>query len=149
MVQYILENPNFAYYDNIESIKQEKAFTKCEIISIPAKYDIKPMTFAFQKNSPYLPLFDFFMLQMEENGINDQILMKYKSPPQFCPDRSGLPVDMYSFFTLFLILAAGIALSLILLPLEYCVTKMFKVDISRFYERIAKSGWGKGKGEGG
>ena len=134
MVQYILENPNFAYYDNIAAIEQEDAFTKCKIISIPAKYDIKPMTFAFQKDSPYLPLFDNFMLQMEEKGINDQILRKYKPPPQFCPDRSGLPVDMKSCFTLFLILIAGFALSFILLPLEYFVTKMFKVDISRFYE---------------
>ena len=41
---------------------------------------------------------------------------------------------MKSCFTLFLILIAGFALSFILLPLEYFVTKMFKVDISRFYE---------------
>ena len=135
MVQFLLENPNFAYYDNIEAIKQEDAFTKCEIIAIPAKYDIKPMTFAFQKDSPYLPLFDFYMLQMEEKGINDQILANYKSPPQYCPDRSGLPVDMKSCFTLFLILLAGIAVSFILLPLEYFVTKIFQVDISQFYER--------------
>ncbi len=64
-------------------------YQKCEIIALPAKYQFKPLAFGFQKNSPYLPIFNFFMRQMKENGVMDKILEQYKIAKQVCPDYSG------------------------------------------------------------
>ena len=49
----------------------------------------KPNAFAFQKDSPYLKLFNYYLNAMEEKGLTHQIKEKYKKLPQHCPDKSG------------------------------------------------------------
>ena len=50
------------------------------------KYDFKPYTYGFQKDSPFLPMFNYYINEMKEKGILQQILAKYKPSPQICPD---------------------------------------------------------------
>ena len=61
-------------------------FAKCKIIATPAKLDFKPYAFGFQKDSPFLPLFDHYLNEMKEKGSLKQIQEKYAPPTQICAD---------------------------------------------------------------
>ncbi len=95
------------------------SFVKCDLIHIPGKYDIKPLSFAFQKDSPYLSLFNFYLNHMVEKGQIDRIGMKYDRESQMCTDYSGKALGMESCFTAFLLLTLAFCLCLlVLLPFE-------------------------------
>jgi hypothetical protein len=64
------------------------------LIDIPGKYDFKPYSFGFQKNSPYLGLFDFYLNQLKEKGTMQQIIQEYVAKTPECPDYSGNPLGM-------------------------------------------------------
>ena len=72
-------------------------FVKCEIIRIPAKYDPQRFAYGFQKDSPFLDLFNFYLKKLREQGSYSQILKKYQSQPQVCPDNSGKSLGMFIF----------------------------------------------------
>ena len=93
-------------------------YSNCEIIAIPSKYDFKPYAYGFQKNSPYLKMFNFFLKSMIEKGALKQILNKYEARPQVCPDLNGLPLGFDSCFTAFLALLAGLAGGILLILVE-------------------------------
>ena len=76
----------------------------CEVIVIPAKYDFKPYAYGFQKDSPYLGLFNHYLKEMREKGALKKILNKWESGGQVCPDMSGKPLGFASSFTAFLVL---------------------------------------------
>ena len=61
-------------------------YTTCEIVAIQGKYDFKPFALGFQKDSPFLPMFNFYLNEMKEKGSLKQILAKYEPSPQICPD---------------------------------------------------------------
>ena len=64
----------------------------CKVIAIPAKYDYKPYAYGLQKDSPYLGLFNYYLKEMREKGALKQILNKFESGEQVCPDMSGQPL---------------------------------------------------------
>ena len=51
---------------------------------IPAKYDSKPYAYPFQKDSPYLGVFNYYLNEMREKGSLKQIQKKYDPPDQVC-----------------------------------------------------------------
>ena len=51
-----------------------------------------------------MEIFNYFLQEMKEKGIIKQILEKYKSGPQVCPDMSGQPLGINNSFTAFLLL---------------------------------------------
>jgi len=57
-------------------------FANCEIVAIPAKYDYKPYGWGFQKDSPNLEMFNFYLDEMREKGAMKQIFVKYDPPNQ-------------------------------------------------------------------
>ena len=57
-------------------------FSNCEIVAIPAKYDFKPYGWGFQKDSPFLEMFNYYLDEMREKGANKQIFVKYNPPIQ-------------------------------------------------------------------
>ena len=65
---------------------------------------VKLQAYAFQKDSPYLELFNYFLQEMKEKGALKQILEKYEGGKQVCPDMSGKPIGINSSFTAFLLL---------------------------------------------
>ena len=79
-------------------------YTSCEVIAIPGKFALTPFGYGFQKNSPYLGLFNYFLHEMREKGVLKEILVKYESAAQVCPDLSGKPLGINSSFTAFLLL---------------------------------------------
>ena len=69
------------------------------------KMDYTSITWGFQKYSPYLPLFNYHLKKMEEQGSLQKHLKKFQSPPQVCPDGAGKPIGFNSSLTAFLLFA--------------------------------------------
>ena len=94
------------------SFSAHQEYLDCEIIALPARYDFKPYAYGFQKDSPYLGLFNYYLKKMIESGSMHQILTKYESRGQICPDMSGQAIGFPSCFTAFLALLFGFVCSL-------------------------------------
>ena len=43
-------------------------YLDCDVTVIPAKYDFKPYAYGFQKDSPYLGLFNHYLKELREKG---------------------------------------------------------------------------------
>ena len=63
-------------------------------------------------------MFNFYLKEMKEKGSLNQILTKYESPPQVCPDYSGKPLGFGAVFTAFGLLILGAAFALIVFIVE-------------------------------
>jgi hypothetical protein len=107
------------------------AYINCEIVATPGKYDFKPQAMGFQKDSPFLPLFNYYINEMIEKGSLKQIEVKYEPPPQICPDYSGKSLGVGSVFAAFGVLFCGFGISLILVGLEK-LTQAFGMKWSIF-----------------
>ena len=79
-------------------------YLACDVIALPENSGLNTESYAFQKNSPYMEIFNYFLQEMKEKGVTKQILEKYKSAPQVCPDMSGQPLGINNSFTAFLLL---------------------------------------------
>jgi hypothetical protein len=106
------------YNEKLYHFRSMQQYTDCKMIVIPAKYNFKPYAYGFQKDSPYLPMFNYYLKEMREKGSLKQILDKYESPPQVCPDYNGKPLGFGAVFTAFGILAFGVVLGIVLFALE-------------------------------
>jgi hypothetical protein len=104
--------------------------------SIPSKYDFKPYAYGFQKDSPYLGLFNHYLKEMKERGTLKKILNKYESQPQICPDSSGLPLGFDNCFTAFMAWIVRVVIGLVLLLIELCSrrTKGLNLKCMKIYE---------------
>ena len=87
-------------------------------MATPAKYDFKPYAYGFQKDSPFLPLFNYYLNEMKEKGSLKQIQVKYEPPPQICPDYSGKSLGVGSVFAAFGVLFFGAGIAVILFGFE-------------------------------
>jgi hypothetical protein len=94
------------------------------LIAIPSKYDFKPLAYGFQKDSPYLDLFNYMIKEFKVKGTYDKIAVNYESQPQTCPDSSGQPLGFDSCIILFLIILAGFSACICLLFIE-CMLHYF------------------------
>ena len=109
--------------DITTSSRNYEEYVSCQLIAIPARYDYKPYAYGFQKDSPYLPIFNHYIKAMQEKGSLDQILEKYAPATQFCPDLTGKALGFNSCISAFLVLVGGAAIGLILLAIELCSRK--------------------------
>ena len=87
-------------------------------MATPGKYSFKDLAYGFQKDSPFLPLFDYYLNEMKEKGCLKKIQVKYETPPQVCPDYSGKSLGVASVFTAFGVLFVGVGIAVILFGLE-------------------------------
>ena len=94
------------------------AYINCKIVATPAKYDFKPYAYGFQKDSPFLPLFNYYLNEMKEKGSLKQIQVKYEPPSQICPDYNGKSLGFSSVFAAFGLLVSGFGFAVILFGLE-------------------------------
>jgi hypothetical protein len=107
------------------------AYINCKILVTPGKYNVKQLAYGFQKDSPFLPLFDYYLNEMREKGSLKQIQVKYEPPPQICPDYSGKALGVSSVFSGFGVLFSGVGIALILFGLEK-LTQSFGMKWSIF-----------------
>ena len=78
---------------------------------LPSKPYTKPFAWAFQKNSPYLKLFNHHLQIMEEMGTLQKLHQKYKPPSQVCIDQAGSPISFKSCLTAFLALSGWLIIN--------------------------------------
>ena len=100
-------------------------------MATPGKYDFKSVAFGFQKDSPFLPLFNYNLNRMREKGSLKQIQVKYEPPPQVCPDYSGKSLGVRSVFSAFGVFFFGVGIAFILFGLEK-LTQSFGMKWSIF-----------------
>jgi hypothetical protein len=100
-------------------------------VATPENYDFKPYAYGFQKDSPFLPLFDYYLNEMKEKGSLKQIQVKYEPPPQICPDYSGKSLGFGSVFAAFGVLFLGVGIAMILFVIEK-LTQAFGMKWSIF-----------------
>jgi len=117
-VRYIIDNDDVSYYDNYFSLRTFDEYARCEIKAIKAKYDVKPLAMGFQKGSPFLDLFNYYLKEMRETGALDQIMKKYDSGPQVCEDYSGKPLGFGSVSAAFAIMIVAMIFVLTVFLLE-------------------------------
>ena len=103
---------------SIHSSRGFEEFQTCKIIALPAKYNIQPYAMVFQKDSPYLPLFNHYVNEMREKGALQQIMKHYQPDPQDCGDDTGRPLGFNNCITAFLVPIAGMILAMILFLIE-------------------------------
>ena len=101
-------------------------------MAIPSRISKISLAFGFQKNSPYLAIIDYYLKEMKEKGLSEQILAKYDPGDQICPDSSGQPIGFDSCFTAFLALIGGLGLGLILFLIEFMAPN---VSLLQMYDR--------------
>ena len=107
------------------------AYIYCKIVTTQGKYNYEPTAYGFQKDSPFLPLFNYYLNVIKEKGNVEQILRKYEPPPQICPDYSGKALGVSSVFSGFGVLFSSIGIALILFGLEK-LTRSFGIKWSIF-----------------
>ena len=98
-------------------------FKNCEIVVTEGKYFLRPYAWAFQKHSPYLAAFNFYLQEFIEKGTWNQILGSYEPLPQVCPDMNGKPLEWPNVFTAFLFLIGGAVLALLCFAFEFVVPR--------------------------
>ncbi len=70
-----------------------------------------PVAFAFQRRSPYVPLFDAKMLKLKQSGEVDKVMDKYLNLKDnvVCDDSSFTTIGYQHIFSAFVLLATGVA----------------------------------------
>jgi hypothetical protein len=100
-----------------DSSKEE--YKSCDIIDTKSQYFQVQYAWPFQKYSPYLDIFNFYIKGYKEKGIFGALSNRYQSSSPVCPDPSGMPIEFPNCFTAFLALMAGMAVSFLLMILEF------------------------------
>ena len=100
-------------------------------MAIPGKYDFKPFAYGFQKDSPFLPLVNYYLHEMKEKGSLKKIQVKYEPSPQICPDYNGKSLGVNSVFAAFGVLFFGVGTAMIFFGLEK-LTQSFGMNWSIF-----------------
>lgn len=114
-------------------------YQNCEVAIIPKILHKEHISFGFQKDSPYLPLFNYQIQIMQENGVFDQIFEKYKVQKQECPGPS-LSLGFENCITAFFPIIVGLVISLILFVVEFHPNSWTKLSIFlNYYNQTEQS----------
>ena len=95
---------NFSHFFVPIFNRRSPEYLACEVIALGEKTGFKDVAYAFQKDSPYLEIFNYFIRELREKGAKKQILEKYKGRGQVCPDMSGQPLEINTSFSAFILL---------------------------------------------
>ena len=94
-------------------------YESCEVVIVPYIVDtILGGGWLFPKDSPYLPIMEYYVSILLEGGIYERIKSSYydsDGKAQSCPVFDGTPIGPHKVFSLFGIMIIGIILSLTLL----------------------------------
>ena len=90
----------------------------CDVIDIPQAIAKIKTGFPFQKNSPYLKIFNRKIKDLKEKGILSKIINKHRLTPRNCQTSSATTIDVEDCFTAYLIWACGLVLGLLFLMVE-------------------------------
>ncbi len=82
LADLVLDHPQYALYDNYFAVETYPAYADCRIIAVPERHDTKPYAYGFQRDSPFLGPFNYYLKQLREKGATKKILDEYQVRPQ-------------------------------------------------------------------
>ena len=85
-IRVLNHTSKIALFTDTTMVMQTEQYASCKIIATPMQGDRKPSAFGFQKDSPYLDLFNFYLKEMQEKGAIGEILKDIM--PQNCRNYS-------------------------------------------------------------
>ena len=103
--------------------RASQQYLDCEITPLRQKYEYKPYAFAFQTDSPYLGLFNYYINRLRENGALERTKNEIEPSPQECPDQTGKALGMKNCFGAFLVMMSGFGAGLVVLIFESFMKK--------------------------
>ena len=101
--------------------RSTKEYQDCKIVVTEGKYFKRPYAWTFQKHSPYLDIFNFYIQEKIQKGQWNAVINRYQAQPQVCPDLSGMPIEFANCFTAFLCLIGGAFCGIVFLSIEYAL----------------------------
>ena len=109
---------SFRYFQNVFRTIQE--LKQCDIIEVKSNGPILNVfrSFAFKKDSPYVNLFNHHLKNFLYNGLIPRTIMRHNAFVQNCPKPETKSIGYQKCLVAFLPMAAGIAISLVLLVFE-------------------------------
>ncbi len=92
----------------------------CQIRAAPPRYLSNSVTFAFQKGSPYVPLFNAKILTLKQSGEVQKMIDKYLNTKAdvTCSHSSFTPIGYQNIFSAFVLLLGGVVAGWIILFVE-------------------------------
>ena len=90
----------------------------CEVINVPSKFNINQYAFGFQKDSQYLPIFNYYLKLLDQQGTFHKLYSKYQVLPQNCQGSGGNAIGFESTLTAFLAFILGMIFGMVLLIIE-------------------------------
>ena len=96
-------------------------------MEVPYEFATTKTGFSFPKNSPYLQLFDYYIIRLQERGILERIIKKHTPQPRDCNTSSAKAIGYESCFFAFLLLLLGSLFGIVLLIVE-CFWKKKKAQ---------------------
>ena len=114
----IMEDDDFVYFGSKLTFTSEAI--PCHIITQSESYLIASISWAFQKNSPYLALINFNLNKALESGIASQIMRQFMHVPDetTCSVSSYEQIYIENIFSAFLMLLFGIICACLLASTE-------------------------------
>lgn len=108
---------------------QHEISNDCDLMEIGAPFDNKGYGFAFQKQAPYSERLSWALLKLNDAGILYRLTRKWWRP-QFCPNHRQSAktesLNLDTVFGMYLVLLAGIGLSIVLCLLQLAYTRCYK-----------------------
>lgn len=133
LVELIISDRMYTLFDNYYSIKTFQAYKTCQIVDIPKAYESKAFSYAFAKNSPYFPVFNYYLRVMKESGGLDQIIRRYVTDEQPVCSETSAALGLDNCFTALLILGLGAFISLVCFGFERNNTR-FRSYLKYFHD---------------
>ena len=89
-------------------------------VTFESTYDIPPMMqgWIYPINSMLQPIFDQFMVEVLKTGVFDRIKTNIRPPNPTCQSDGMVPIDINFVAILFILLAIGVIIAILLFILE-------------------------------
>ena len=117
---------NISMHNIIQHFRLTKEYEKCEIILLPKKYNLQLFTIGFQKDSPFLGLFNYYLRKMRQDGSLNKNVKDYIANPQACPDNTGKALGFSNLIFPVFILIFGCLFSFVALMFEVIYNRISK-----------------------
>ena len=91
----LMQDTKNAMFSEYYTLAVFDEYIDCKFIQIPGKYDPKDYAIAYQQNSVYAELLDYWINRLIEIGVLDSLKTAYRKDGQECPSLRWL--HTYSF----------------------------------------------------
>lgn len=119
----IILDSHYTQYVDYGSAKNFKEYHECKL-KIANLFSGKSLLgFAFQKNSPFLPVVNARLQSMFESGEVMKIIVKHSKDPPNCHANKGKPLGFENISLVFIIISLGVLASGVICGVEWGIKR--------------------------